>query len=223
MVTNPLRILDCKVPSDVEVAAGAPSIIDSLSEGSRAHFAAVCAALDSLGVQFKLDPRLVRGLDYYTGTVFEVRGRGPELGAQNALCGGGRYDKLVEQLGGPPCPAVGFAFGVERVVACTPGEPASYQKAPDLTLVAMGAKARQFCLGLAQGLRAGGARVDIDHRDVSVKAQFKRADRLGARFTGVVGDDELAAGKVMLKDMKTGEQRQVSLEELAATLEKSHA
>ena len=220
MVTNPLRILDCKVPGDVEVAAGAPSILDSLSEASRAHFAAVRAGLEALAVKHTVDPRLVRGLDYYTGTVFEVRGRGPELGSQNALCGGGRYDKLVEQLGGPAVPAVGFAFGVERVVACTPGEAASYQHGPELALVSHGARARAFCLTLAHRLRAGGARVDLDHRDVSLKAQLKRADRIGAKRCGVVGDDELLAGTIMLKDMQTGEQRQVSPDELARALEK---
>ncbi|MCC6997956.1 MAG: histidine--tRNA ligase [Deltaproteobacteria bacterium] len=216
---NPLRILDSKDPTDIALTAEAPSILDHLGDASKAHFDAVLATLRELGVKFTVDARLVRGLDYYTGTVFEVRGRGPGLGAQNALCGGGRYDALVETLGGAgKTPAVGFAFGVERVVASIPGEPASFAQAPELCLVSHGDAARRFNLALAQELRGRGYRVDVDHRSASMKSQMKRADKLGARFVGVLGEDELQKGILMLRDMGAGEQRPVTRAEVEPAL-----
>jgi histidyl-tRNA synthetase len=217
---NPMRILDCKVPACQAIAEGAPSTIDHLTPASAAHFTGFKAALDALGVPYRVEPRLVRGLDYYTGPVFELRATSGDLGAQNTLGAGGRYDRLVEELGGPATPAVGFAFGVERVVLTIPQPAESYELGTEVFLVAQGDAPRLASLRLAQQLRDGGYRVDLDHRGGSFKSQFKRADKSGAKVVLVIGDAELTAGNVMLKDMATGEQRPVALGDAAAELAK---
>lgn len=217
---NPLRVLDCKVESCREVIAGAPTLLDHLGEASRAHFEGVQRALRALDVPFEVEPKLVRGLDYYTGTTFELRARGGDLGAQNTIAGGGRYDRLVQELGGPPTPAVGFAFGMERVVLTLPGEPETYDVGPEVFFASLGEAARLFCLTLAEKLRARGFRVELEHRNASMKAQLKRADKLAARMVCIVGESELAAGTVVLRDMKAAEQRSVPIDELPAELKK---
>jgi histidyl-tRNA synthetase len=217
---NPLRILDCKVPRDKEIAAGAPATIDYLGEASRMHFDGFQAALAAFGVPFRVEPRLVRGFDYYTGTLYELQSSAGDLGAQNTLCGGGRYDGLVEELGGPPTPAVGFAMGVERIILTLPGDADSFDPRTDVFLAALGDAARLHCLKLAQALRRAGWRADFDHRGGSMKAQLKRADRVRARAAVIVGDDELAARTVVLKDMSAGAQSVVPEAELAAALHK---
>jgi histidyl-tRNA synthetase len=218
--TNPLRILDCKVENDRKLVAGAPTVLDHLSEASKAHFEGVKRALDAMDVVYKVEPRMVRGLDYYTGTVYEVRSTTGELGNQNTLGGGGRYDKMVEEMGGPATPAVGFAFGMERVILSLPGEAETFDAGTDVFFVALGEPARLFCLKQAHELRTRGFRAEIEHRSASMKAQMKRADRLKSRITIIVGDGELASGTVGLRDMKTSEQRSVAHAELVSELKR---
>jgi histidyl-tRNA synthetase len=218
LATNPLRVLDCKVDAGSEVLAGAPRVLDSLTDASRVRFDAACQALTDLGVGFRIEPRLVRGLDYYTGLVFEIQSASPALGSQSALVGGGRYDELVESMGGPPTPAVGFALGVERGILALPGPAESFQPRPHLFLVCHGEAARRRALVLAHSLRVSGLRIELEHRAVGVKAQFKRADKLRARAALVLGDDELASGRGKLRDMTSGQEREVALADLAAEL-----
>jgi histidyl-tRNA synthetase len=220
LTTNPLRILDCKVEGCKALVAGAPSILDFLSDGSRAHFDGLRRALDALDVRYVVEPRLVRGLDYYTGTVYEVRATGGELGSQNTLCGGGRYDAMVGELGGPATPAVGFAFGMERLVMTLPGDAEGFEIPADVFFAAHGEPARLYCLKRAAELRARGFRAELEHRAASMKAQLKRADRLKARVVVVVGESELSSQQVVLRDMKAGEQRSIPADDLVPELKK---
>ncbi|ACY17501.1 histidine--tRNA ligase [Haliangium ochraceum] len=215
---NPLRILDCKVESCRAIVADAPNILESLGADSRAHFDAVCAQLTAFGVEFRVDPKIVRGLDYYTGTVFEILGHSAGLGTQSTLVGGGRYDTLLERLGGPATPAVGFALGVERAVLSLEGEADDYQGKPLAYLASRGDEARARALALAYRLRLAGLRIEVEHRAVGLKAQFKRADKLGARYVITIGEDELASGEVKIRDMKRGQESPAALDELEAAL-----
>jgi histidyl-tRNA synthetase len=219
--TNPLRVLDCKVAGCVAVAAQAPAILDHLGEASRAHFDGVRRALDVLGVRYEVDPHMVRGLDYYTGTIFELRGEGGALGSQNAVCGGGRYDTLVEQLGGPATPAVGFAMGLERLALVVPGTPESFDPGAEVFLAHHGEAARSWALAAAARLRRHGRRVDMDHRLSSMKTQLKRADKARARVVLVVGENELAGGTVALRDMAAGTQREIAAADLLAAVDEA--
>jgi len=212
MESNPLRVLDCKVPADAAIAAGAPSILDHLSSEDRAHFDGLLATLESLGTPHRVAPRLVRGLDYYNRTLFEVVGTSDALGAQNALLGGGRYDGLVETLGGPATPAFGFAVGMERLLMAMPAEePAA---AFDAFLVAAQESLRGEVAVLARDLRLAGLRVETDLRGTSIKSQMRRADKLGARAVVIVGEAEQARGVAQLKDMAAQSQREVPQGEL---------
>ena len=218
--TNPLRVLDSKNPEMADVVAGAPSLLDFLEADSRAHFAAVCDALADAGLSYTVNPRLVRGLDYYARTVFEwVTTR---LGAQGTVCAGGRYDGLVEQLGGRPAPAAGFAIGLERLVALLEEQGAAHgHGAPHVYLVALGAPAERAGLRLAEQLRDAlpGLRLVMNCGGGGPKAQFKRADRAGARYALVLGDGELARGTAGLKPLReTGEQDDVATAVLPAVL-----
>jgi histidyl-tRNA synthetase len=216
--TNPLRILDSKNPEVHALAAGAPLLLDTLGEASRARFAEVQQLLAGLGVASEVDPRLVRGLDYYTATIFEIRAKVGNLGAQNTLCGGGRYDRLVQSLGGPATPALGFGMGIERVLLALAGEDESYEPALVLFLAPMGEPARRWALPVAHRLRLRGIRVEIEHRDAGLKSQLKRADKLKARLALIVGDNELQSGKLALKDLTTGQQHEVTEAELEAKI-----
>jgi histidyl-tRNA synthetase len=218
IATNPLRVLDCKLDAGSPVLAGAPSVLDHLTDASRARFDAACQTLTDLGVSYAIDPRLVRGLDYYTGLVFEIQSGAPQLGSQSALAGGGRYDELVESMGGPATPAVGFALGVERAILALADPAESFAPLPDLFLAAVDDAARRRALVLAHALREGGLRVELEHRSVGVKAQLKRADKLKARAAMVLGEEELASGRGKLRDMATGQEREVTLADLAAVL-----
>jgi histidyl-tRNA synthetase len=216
---NPLRILDCKNEPCLALAQAAPSILEHLGEPARAHFDEVLRCLGLLGVTATVDARMVRGLDYYTGTVFEVRGTTGELGAQNTLCGGGRYDTLVEELGGPKgTPAVGFAFGLERLALAMPGAPEEYEPRMEVFVMAQ-PPGRDFALALAHRLRLAGRRVELSHRAASFKSQIKRADKLRARVTVIVGAEELAQGAVKLRDMDSGEETLLPQGELPARLD----
>jgi histidyl-tRNA synthetase len=205
-VENPLRVFDCKVDADRKLLEDAPQMGGSLCAPCAAHFAAVRSALDAYAIPYVVDARLVRGLDYYQRTVFEVVATG--LGAQNALLGGGRYDGLVEELGGPSIPGFGFAAGMERLVLVM-GKTAGAPPSADLLLVALGEVGFRACIGLAKTLRARGLRVAMPVTERPMGAQLKRAERLGARFALFVGESELAKGRFGLKNLGNGEQIEV--------------
>jgi histidyl-tRNA synthetase len=196
---NPLRVLDSKAPRDQELTADAPSTLDTLVDEDRAHFDEICAQLSALQVPYQRSTRLVRGLDYYSRTLFEVQSNAGELGAQNAIAGGGRYDGLVKQLGGPEVPSIGFAMGLERILLAM-GE-RSIPREPFVYIAPLGAACVREALVMAQQMRARGYRVDLDSRDNSLKSKLRRANATGATLAIVLGEAELAAGKVQLKDL----------------------
>jgi histidyl-tRNA synthetase len=216
--TNPMRILDSKSPEVQAVAAGAPVLLDTLGDASKRHFQEVRDLLAALGVTSQVDPRLVRGLDYYTGTIFEIKARTGNLGAQNTLCGGGRYDRLVESLGGPRVPALGFGMGLERVLLALEKPDEGYARTLTLFVAPMDEAARRWALPLAHRLRLKGHRVEIEHRDAGLKSQFKRADKLGARLVLVIGENELQSGQLTLKDLSSGQQHQVTEADLESKI-----
>jgi histidyl-tRNA synthetase len=205
--TNPLRIYDCKVPADQPIIDRLPHSVDYLCEPCATHFRGVQTHLDGWQIPWRISHRLVRGLDYYTRTTFEILGH--TLGAQNALLGGGRYDGLVKQLGGPDRPGIGFAAGLERLVLALP-ESSAPAAVPRAFVAAIGEDGRVEALKLLRELRRGGVAAQMEFEGRSVKSQMKRADRLQARVTLIVGGDELARGEVTMKDMRTGEQRAVA-------------
>ncbi|MFZ1985498.1 MAG: histidine--tRNA ligase [Desulfatitalea sp.] len=215
---NPMRVLDCKVPTCREAVADAPAIIDYLCADCQRHFASVTQSLTQLGVPFELDKRLVRGLDYYTRTTFEIQT--DVLGAQSAVAGGGRYDGLVETLGGPATPAIGFAVGFDRLVEILGQSLKIEAPKPLLFIAALGEAARQAAFYWCAELAAAGLYVEMEHGDKSLKAQMKRADRLGAARVLIVGDAELASGKANLRDMASKEQTEVVLAGLVDALKK---
>jgi histidyl-tRNA synthetase len=211
---NPLRVLDDKRTEVRRQLADAPLIIDHLCDDCAAHFAAVRGFLDSLGVAYEVNPRMVRGLDYYTKTTFEFVHRG--LGAQSGIGGGGRYDGLMAELGGQPLSGIGFGLGVDRaVLACrAEGLTVGLQARVDAYLVPIGAAALNACVMLAGRLRASGVRVDVAYGGKGLKGAMKGADRSGARFAVVLGDRDIEAGVGQLKDLGTGEQSAVPLDDL---------
>jgi histidyl-tRNA synthetase len=222
MYSNPLRVLDTKNPAMQAMADGAPKLFDFLGDESRAHFEGVCALLDEAGIAYRLNPRLVRGLDYYNLTVFEwVTDR---LGAQGTVCGGGRYDGLVELLGGKPAPAVGFAIGMERLLDLWEQTvPAMPVPECDVYMVHQGADAQRLAVRVAEQLRDAGLSVIVHAGAAGFKSQFKRADASGARVAVILGADELAAGTASVKPLRadvSGEQaqQQVPLAQLAEVL-----
>jgi histidyl-tRNA synthetase len=218
LTTNPLRVLDSKHPDMQPVIAGAPSLLDFLGEASRAHFESLCAGLEAAGLGYQINPRLVRGLDYYNRTVFEWIT--DALGAQGTVCAGGRYDGLVAQLGGKPTPAVGFALGVERLIELI--DSSGIETGPDAYLVAVGERAQRQALIIAEGLRAAmpHLRLLCHCGGGSFKSQFKKADRSGARVALVLGDDELDQRSIGIKPLRdNGEQQRVALDALAGVLD----
>jgi histidyl-tRNA synthetase len=216
--SNALRILDSKDPRDIEAVKGAPPALAYLSDASRSHFQRVASLLQQAGADFKIDGTLVRGFDYYTGTLWEVTASG--LGAQDALGGGGRYDNLVENLGGKPTPGVGFGSGLERLLIALEAQTVEIPRSskPLLWLVSIGEPSRDANLRLAQDLRAADIAVDMDLGARSLKSQFKLADREQAAYCLITGETELAAGQVVLKDLKTGEQTSVARAEIVVKL-----
>jgi histidyl-tRNA synthetase len=215
---NPLRILDSKDPRDAEAVRGAPPATDSLSEKSRRHFETVRELLSSSAVPFQVNPNLVRGFDYYTETLWEVTASG--LGAQNAIGGGGRYDNLVENLGGRATPGVGFGSGLERLLIALDAQGVKLPDArrPLVWLAYHGEAARAAQWRLLGELRAAGVAADMDHSGRSVKAQFKLSDREGARWVITVGETELAGGTVVLKDLSTAEQTTLTRDQVIERL-----
>ncbi len=218
---SPLRILDCKADADKEFMAGAPKITDCLCDECRDHFEQVQSLLTEAGVEFELDPRLVRGLDYYTKTAFEIKYA--PLGAQSAVAGGGRYDGLIEEMGGNPTPAVGFATGLERVLLALEKQDLlpETKKQADAFVVALGEAAQKPAFKLLQQLRGAGLKALMDYAGRSMKAQMKQADKAGARFALILGEDEIKENAVMLKDMEKSEQQKVSLDEVIDQIQNS--
>ena len=217
---NPLRVLDCKVEGCQPILASAPRLVDRLCEGCRGHFEAVEKGLDDLGVKYRLNPRLVRGLDYYVRTAFEFTS--DALGSQSAVAGGGRYDGLVETLGGPPTPGIGFALGEERLALIleASGRPAPEDR-PEVFFVTVDDAGRREALRRAAELRRAGIPCDLDARGGKAKAQFKQAERVGARYAVVLGQSEAESGQAKLKDMQSREEALLDLSGLAARLRPS--
>ena len=202
---NPLRILDCKEEKCRAITAGAPRITDFLCDGCREHFAEVQNTLARLNIPFAVNPSIVRGLDYYTRTVFEFVS--DDIGAQGTVCGGGRYNHLVEEVGGKPTAAVGFGLGLERLLMVleNTGALTAEPERSDVYLAALGERAAEYVPVLAAKLRAAGVKTEFDLMGRGLKAQMKYADKCGARFSAVIGDEEMARGSAALKNMETGE------------------
>ncbi len=209
---NPLRVLDCKSPSCQEAVADAPAIVDYLCGECRAHFDTVTGSLAALQVPFILNKRLVRGLDYYTRTAFEIQTTA--LGAQSAVAGGGRYDGLVKALGGPDIPAIGFAIGFDRLAEIVGQLQQAEPKGPQLYLAALGPEAQAKAFEWLSRMGARGLSVEMDYADHSLKAQMKRADRLNAGHVLIVGEAELKSGAAVLRNMATKEQQELPLDDL---------
>ncbi len=211
---NPLRILDCKEEGCKRIVAGAPKITDFLCEDCRAHFEALQALLTAQGVPFTLDPMIVRGLDYYTRTVFEFVST--DIGAQGTVCGGGRYNGLVEQIGGKHMPAVGFGLGLERLLLVleNTGKLSAEPECIDFYFASIGDAAKKEANRIVSNLRKCGVSCETDIMDRSVKAQMKYADKVGARYVAVLGDNEVEKGNAEAKDMRTGEAVSLSLDAL---------
>lgn len=216
---NPMRILDCKSPVCSKIAAGAPKILDYLCDDCRAHFDAVQQYLNAMQIDFTVNPEIVRGLDYYTRTVFEFVSN--EIGAQGTVCGGGRYDGLLEELGGKPMPACGFGMGLERLLLLMDAQntPFPDRKGCDIYFASMGDKANLEAARLALDLRNEGLSAQFDTVGRGLKAQMKYADKLGALYTVVLGDNELETRKAQLKNMKDGTLTEISLDDFTDTFQ----
>ncbi len=210
-----MRILDCKSPICAQIAAGAPVMLDYLCDDCKTHFDGVKQCLDAAEIAYSVDPHIVRGLDYYTRTVFEFV-------SENGLvvAGGGRYDGLIAELGGAPQPGLGFGMGLERLLMILDEQGCAFPEEPacELYLVSMGEKAAQKCFAIASKLREGGVAVECDVVGRSLKAQMKYADKRGARYTVVIGDDEIATGSAQLKDMQSGATEPIALDDSLYTM-----
>lgn len=215
--TNPLRILDSKNPRMQAMCEAAPKLLDCLGDETRAHFASLCQLLDAAGVAYTINARLVRGLDYYNRTVFEWVTT--KLGAQGTIAGGGRYDSLVERLGGNPTPACGFGIGLERVFLLMQEYGVIAENAPDIYLVNVGELAEKQAFKVAEALRSAGLSVVLHAGGGSFKSQMKKADRSGARFAAILGDDEVQANQISLKPLlQSGEQVKCGLNQVASVV-----
>ena len=209
---NPMRILDCKSPVCSEIAKDAPLILDYLCEECSDHFEKLKFYLDNLNIKYTVDPKIVRGLDYYTKTVFEFVTT--DIGAQGTICGGGRYDGLIEQMGGQKTPALGFAMGLERLILTMENQGISFAEdmGCSLYIAPMDESAVPYAMKLAAELRSSGLWVEYDTVGRGLKAQMKYSDKLGAAFTMVLGENELNENKAKLKNMKTGEETEIMLD-----------
>ena len=213
--TNPLRVFDCKVETCGKIIADAPRILNFLCAECDDHFSAVKSYLTDLKLPYKINPQMVRGLDYYTKTAFEVKSG--ELGAQNSLAGGGRYDGLVSFLGGPDVPGIGFGIGMERLIACLPPD----DKNPyhtDIYIAALGARAQKIAFGLTQELRRAGICAAMDYSNKSLKSQMKRADKLNSAYTLIFGDKEIEENRAELRNMSNKNQQSLPLDHLLAAV-----
>lgn len=217
---NPMRIIDCKSEVCQEIVKDAPMMIDYLCDDCKKAFEEVQSNLDALGIKYTIDPKIVRGLDYYTKTAFEFVTT--SIGAQGTVCGGGRYDDLVEEVGGPPIPGVGFGLGIERLLMLMDANEVEIPVPEQLEvfIAVMGDRAKAFGLNLLHTLRQKGVKAEMDTLSRNIKGQFKYADRLGAKYTVVIGENELNEGAVSVKEMATSQQRSVKLDDLIDELTK---
>ena len=213
--TNPLRVFDCKVETCGAIIADAPRILDFLCSDCEVHFSQVKSLLHELQISFNINPRMVRGLDYYTKTAFEVKSTA--LGAQNAVAGGGRYNGLVSSLGGPEVAGIGFGVGFERLIACLPEEGKNKFKT-DLFIAALGVQAQKLAFGLTNELRRTGISAEMDYADRSLKSQLRRADKLNSSFTLIFGDKEINEKQVLLRNMQTKDQQAIPLDDLLKSI-----
>ncbi len=209
---NPMRILDCKSPVCSEIAKSAPVVLDYLCDECKAHFEKVKAYLNALNIEFTVNPRIVRGLDYYTKTVFEFVSN--SIGAQGTVCGGGRYDGLIEELGGQKTPSLGFGLGLERLLLLMEAQGCEFPKEekPDLFIAAMGEKAQLKAVEIAKDMRDEGFTCLYDINGRGLRAQMKYANKLGAKYTVVLGEDEVSGGIAKLKNMESGEETEIALQ-----------
>jgi histidyl-tRNA synthetase len=210
---NPLRILDCKQDREHELMNSAPSILEFLNDFSKAYFEKLQQYLTQLDIPFEVDANLVRGLDYYNHTAFEIMSNAEGFGAITTLCGGGRYNGLAEEIGGPETPGIGFALSIERFIAALKAEGVEpeIKEGIDCYLASLGEEAKDYTVGLLQQLRMAGFSAERDYLDRKIKAQFKAADRLKAKYVAVLGDEELKNNKINVKNMATGEQVEIDL------------
>ncbi len=211
---NPMRILDCKSPVCQQLVQGAPFMLDYLCEECSTAFGDLKNNLDAMEIEYIVDPGIVRGLDYYTKTAFEFVSN--RIGAQGTVCGGGRYDHLIEQIGGPPIPGVGFGLGIERLLLLmeATGKEIPQPENLDIFIAVMGERAKLFGLKLLRDLRNQGVKAEMDSLGRNIKGQFKYADRLRSKYTIVIGDNELDQNMVAIKNMETSEQKQVPLQDI---------
>ncbi len=211
LLKNPLRLLDCKVDKCHGIAARAPRTVDHLCESCSSKFDMLCRSLDAMGIEYVVDPAIVRGLDYYTGAVFEFIAEG--IGAQSTVCGGGRYDGLVKSLGGPELSGIGFGMGITRLILAMreAGTDKVDVKLPELYIASLGERAAVEALAISERLRKRGHTVECDIVGRSLKAQMKYANKIGARYTLIIGDSEIDAGRAQMRNMETGEQSEVEL------------
>lgn len=218
---NPLRILDCKVDAGQEIMKNAPKMSDYLNETSKEHFDKVKEYLESMGIEYVICDTLVRGLDYYTHTVFEVTSEVEGFGSQNVLGAGGRYDNLVKTVGGPDIPGVGFAIGVERLLLALEAEGIniSEDNGIDVYAFAMSTDYKKYMFELANSLRVNGFNVDLDYSGRNIKNNFKHADKLGAKFVVIIGKDEVESNILTIKNNETKEEYKVKLEDITLFLD----
>ena len=218
---NPLRILDCKVDSSNEIMKNAPKMTDYLNEKSRIHFDKVKEYLDAMGINYKVNPSIVRGLDYYTHTVFEVQADIEGFGSQNTLAAGGRYDHLVEFVGGPSVPGVGFAVGLERLFLALDAENIDIREiiCPDVYIFSAGDEQKPYVLSLSNDLRLAGFNVDIDYNGKSFKSNFKQADKVNARYIIIIGEEEVESKLLTVKNNETKEEYKVKLDKIIEFLD----
>ncbi len=213
ITTNPLRIFDCKVETCREISTGFPQITDYLCPDCEEHFRQFQAYLEDYGITYKIEPRLVRGIDYYTRTTFEIVSS--KLGAQDAILGGGRYDDMMKEFGGPDLCAIGFAVGMERLISLVPH---TKKTENSLYVVHLGGKAKKVGMGLSRDLRKNGIECVMEYKEKSLKSQMSRANKLGAKWVLIIGEDELERGKYQLKNMITGFQQESSQEEVLSII-----
>ena len=220
LMKNPLRILDCKTDHEHPSMKNAPSVLDYLNKKSKEYFNQVKAYLDIMEIPYEVDPTLVRGLDYYNHTAFEIMSEAEGFGAITTLLGGGRYNGLAEQLGGPSTPGIGFGMGLERLLLALEVEGVSLpdEKELDIFFISIGEKVQEQTVRLIQQLRLEGLTVDKDYQGRKIKAQFKAADRLNAKYVIILGEDELNNNMVKVREMESGEEIEVSMEELVKTM-----
>lgn len=220
---NPLRILDCKVDAEKEIMKNAPRMIDYLNESSKKHFEDVKKYLEAMDIEYSVNPKIVRGLDYYTHTVFEVEASVEGFGSQNVLCGGGRYDSLVENIGGPSTPGVGFALGMERLITALDYEQINLvdEKSIDCYIIPMSDNEKDYSIRLIDVLRMNGFNSDMDYMNRNIKSNFKQADRLNSKYVIIVGEEEVNSNILTIKDNNTKEEYKINVEEIVEFLDKN--